>query len=130
MVTPWIPHTASLDIPELRKAASIAHILPGMANHSLLSVGELCNEGYYVTFRIYAVTIYISAGKPILKGKRDLNTGFWRINLRHEKPQHTVSVANNVYELRNTGALVKYFHKAMFSPKNLLFCRLSRIAIS
>jgi hypothetical protein len=25
-------------------------------------------------------------------------------------------MANNVYELRNTGALVHYFHKALFSP--------------
>jgi hypothetical protein len=29
-------HTQALDIPELNKAASIAHIYPGMANHSLL----------------------------------------------------------------------------------------------
>jgi hypothetical protein len=51
-----------------------------------------------------------------LKGKRDLNTGLWRINLRHEKPQRAMYVANNVYELRNTGVLVNYLHKSMFSP--------------
>jgi hypothetical protein len=68
-------HRAYLEIPELSKSASIAHILPGMENHSLLSVGQLCTEGYYVTFRIDAVIIYSSAGKSILKGKRDLNTG-------------------------------------------------------
>jgi hypothetical protein len=45
-------HTAAWDIPELIKAASIAHVLPGMANHSFISVGQLCNEGYTVTFRI------------------------------------------------------------------------------
>jgi hypothetical protein len=84
-----------------------------MANYSLFSVEKLCNEGYYVTLRIDAVTIYSSAGKSILKGKRDLNTGLWRINLWHEKPQHTVSVAN---KLRNKGVLVKYLHKTMFSP--------------
>jgi hypothetical protein len=38
-------HTSSLDIPELKKSASIAHIFMVMANHSLLSVGKLCNEG-------------------------------------------------------------------------------------
>jgi hypothetical protein len=68
-------HTASLDIPELSQAASIAHVFLGMVNHSLLSVGQLCNQGYYITFRIDAVTIYNSIGKSILKGKRDLNTG-------------------------------------------------------
>jgi hypothetical protein len=34
-------HKSSLCIPELNKAASIAHIFLGMANHSLLSVGQL-----------------------------------------------------------------------------------------
>jgi hypothetical protein len=34
-------HTDELDIPELNAAASNAHVLPGMANHSLLSVGQL-----------------------------------------------------------------------------------------
>jgi hypothetical protein len=111
-------HTTYLDIPELSQAASVAHVFPVMANHYLLSVGKLCYEGYYVTFRIYGVTINNSTAKKqaILKGQQDLNTGLWRINLRHEKPQHTISVANNVYELRNTGAFVNYLHKAMFSP--------------
>jgi hypothetical protein len=59
-----------------------------------------------ITFRIDGVTIYNSSEKSILKGQRDLNTGLWRINLRHEKPHHTIYVANNIYELRNTGALV------------------------
>jgi hypothetical protein len=34
-------HTAELSIPELSAAASIAHVPPGMAKHSLLSVGQL-----------------------------------------------------------------------------------------
>jgi hypothetical protein len=76
-------HTAFLNIPE-SKSASTVHVFPGMANHYLLSVGQLCNEGYYVTFRIGAVTIYSAAGKSILKGSGDLNTGRWRINLQHE----------------------------------------------
>jgi hypothetical protein len=79
-----------LDVPELSKAASIAHVFPGMANHSLLSVGQICNEGYYVTFSIDAVTIYSAAVKSMLKGSRDF----------------TVSVAKKIYELHNTGALV------------------------
>jgi hypothetical protein len=50
-------HTADLDIPELNAAASKAHIFPGMASHSLLSVGQLCDEGYIVTFKHASVTI-------------------------------------------------------------------------
>jgi hypothetical protein len=35
--------------------------------------------------------------------------------LCREKPEHIIYVANNVYELRNTGVLVNYLHKSMFS---------------
>jgi hypothetical protein len=67
-------HTASLNIPELGEAASVAHIFPAMANNSLLSVGQLCNEGYHVTFTIDGVAIFNSIGKEIPKGNRDLVT--------------------------------------------------------
>jgi deoxyxylulose-5-phosphate synthase len=106
-------HTATLDKPELNKAASIVHIFLGMENHSLLSVGKLCNEGYSVTFKIDTVTIYNPLGVHILKGAQDLDTD---INLLKEHQQHPHEVSNKVYELRNTGALVDYLHKAMFSP--------------
>jgi hypothetical protein len=68
-------HTAELNIPELNKAESIAHIFPGMANHYLLSVGQLCNEGYTVTFRNESVTICNSQELQMFKGARDLETG-------------------------------------------------------
>jgi hypothetical protein len=45
-----------------------------------------------------------------------LDTGLWRINLRKEIQHNTITSANNVYELLNTGVLVNYLHKAMFSP--------------
>jgi hypothetical protein len=50
-------HRAFLDIPELSKAASVAHIFSAMENNSLLSVGQLCDEGYSVLFSIIKVTI-------------------------------------------------------------------------
>jgi hypothetical protein len=109
-------HTAALNIPPVKKAASIAHVFPGISNHSLLSVGKLCNEGYTVTFRNTAVAICNSQELQILKGTQDLDTGLWKINLRKEYQQTQQEVANNVYELLNTGALVNYLHKAMFSP--------------
>jgi hypothetical protein len=109
-------HTAVLDIPELNAAASIAHVFPVMANHSLLSVGQLCNEGYIVTFKNASVIICDPQEFQIWNGARDLDTGLWRINLRKDNHQSHQAVANNVYELRNTGELVKYLHKALFSP--------------
>jgi hypothetical protein len=100
-------HTFLLDIPELSEAASVVHVLPDMANNSLLSVGHLCNEGYSATFEIYGVTIFNSIGKEILKGNRDLSTGLWRINLCKEIPQYPIAAENNWYVVCNTGELVK-----------------------
>jgi hypothetical protein len=109
-------HTAELNIPQLNAAASIANVFPGMAIHYLLSVGQLCNEGYIVTFKDASVTVCNSQKFQILSGPRDLDNGFWRINLKQDHQQIHQPVANNVYELRNTGALVHYLHKALFSP--------------
>jgi hypothetical protein len=87
-----------------------------MANHSLLSVGQLCDEGYIVTFKQDTVTICDSGNSQILSGPRDLNTGLWRINLKRTSTHKPEPIANNVNELRSTGALVHYIHKALFSP--------------
>jgi hypothetical protein len=109
-------HTAELDIPELNPAASKAHVFPGVANHSLLSVGQFCDEGYIVTFKNASVTVCSSQKSQILSGPRDLDTGLWHINLKQDNQQLHQSVENKVYELRNTGALVHYLHKALFIP--------------
>jgi hypothetical protein len=109
-------HTAELDIPELNAATSNARVFPGMANHSLLSVGQLCDKVYIVTFKQASVTICNSENAQILSGPRDLNTGPWRINLKQTNNHIPEPIANTMYELRNTGALVHYLHKALFSP--------------
>jgi hypothetical protein len=109
-------HTAELDILELNAAASKAHVFPVMANHYLLSVEQLCNEGYIFTFKHASVTVCNSQKSPILSGPRDLDTGLWRINLKRDNTHIPEPIANNVYALRHTGALVTYLHKALFSP--------------
>jgi hypothetical protein len=91
-------HTAELDKPELNAAASKAHVFPGMANHSLLSVGQLCDEGYIVTFKRDAVTICDPNNSQMLSGPRDSNTGLWCINLKHTHYHIPEPIANNVYE--------------------------------
>jgi hypothetical protein len=105
-------HTADLDIPELNAATSKAHVFPGMAHHSLFSVGQLYNEGYIVTFRQDTVTICNPENSELLSGPRDETTGLWRINLKQTNKHKPDPIANKVYELRNTGALIHYLHKA------------------
>jgi hypothetical protein len=112
-------HTAELDIPELNATASKAHVFPGMANHFLLSVGQLCNECYIFTFQNASVTVCNSQKAQTLSDPRDLDTGLWCINLKQTNNQQIHQpVVNSVYELRNAGALVHYLHKALLSPTN------------
>jgi hypothetical protein len=68
---------------------------PGMANHSLLSVGQLCDEAYIVTFKRASVTICDSEKAQILTGPRYLNTGLWRINLKHTNNHIPEPIAKN-----------------------------------
>jgi hypothetical protein len=109
-------HTSELDIPKLNAAASKANVFPGMAHHYLLSVVQLCDEGYIVTFKQTSVTICDSGKSQILSGPWDLDTGLWRINLKQTNNHIPEPIANNVYELRNTCALVHYLHNALFIP--------------
>jgi hypothetical protein len=109
-------HTADLGIPELNAYGSKAHVFPGMAHHYLLSVGQLYDEGCIVTFQRDTVTICNSDNTKLLSGPRDVTTGLWRINLKQTNKHTPDPIASNVYELRNTGALLHYLHKALFSP--------------
>jgi hypothetical protein len=79
-------HTATLDIPQLRKVAKAAHVFPAMENNSLLSVVQLCDEGYYVLFSNDGVNILNENQKIIMNGPRDHATGLWRINLLQKIP--------------------------------------------
>jgi hypothetical protein len=90
--------TADLDIPRLNNAASKAHVSPGMAHHSLLSVGQLCDEGYIVTFQRDTVTICNSDNSKLLSGPRDVTTGLWRINLKQPINKTPDPIENNAYE--------------------------------
>jgi hypothetical protein len=109
-------HNSDLDIPELSAAASKANVFPGMEHHSLLSVGQLCDESYIVTFKQDTVTICNSESSKLLSGPRNVNTGLWQINLKQTNRHIPGPISNKVYELCNTGALVHYLHKALFSP--------------
>jgi hypothetical protein len=50
-------HTAMLNMPSLPHEARQAHIIPGLAQHSLLSVGKMCDSGCSVTFTASNVTV-------------------------------------------------------------------------
>jgi hypothetical protein len=63
-------HTATLNMPSLPHAARQSHILPGLDQHSLLSVGQMCDSGFSVTLKASNVTV-TNCEYTLLTGIRD-----------------------------------------------------------
>jgi hypothetical protein len=117
-------HTCTLDIPALPALARHAHIIPGLASHSLISVITLCNAGYNVPFTKIGCTITYR-GKNILCGSKCTRTGSWMIplcstppsttNNNHANPLPNV-IAAYVDATSSAGEYARYIHQALCSP--------------
>jgi hypothetical protein len=110
-------HTATLNIPSLSHAARQAHILQGLAQHSLLYVGQMCDSGCSVTFTASNVTV-TNGESTILTGLRDKESSLWRAPLEPATPlnfghEHS---AHNVYEQKSIHDNITYLHACCFSP--------------
>jgi hypothetical protein len=57
-------------MPSLPNETRQAHILPGLAHHSLLSLGQMCDSGCAVTFTSNKVAVTHGA-TTIFTGKHD-----------------------------------------------------------
>jgi hypothetical protein len=104
-------HTAMLNMPSLPHTAIQAHILPGLAQHSLLSVGQMCDSGCSVTFTATEVTV-TNDESTILTGLRDKESSMWRSPLEPNLPldigrEHS---AHNVYEHKSIQVTIAYLH--------------------
>jgi hypothetical protein len=109
-------HTATLNMPSLPHAATLAHILPGVAQHSLLSVGQICDSGCSVTFTASNVTV-THDHSTILTGEQDKESNLWRVPLNpapslNGGQKHS---AHNVYEQKSIQDTIKYLHACCFS---------------
>jgi hypothetical protein len=108
-------HTATLNMPSLPQASRPAHILPGLAQHSLLSVKQICDSGCSVTFTASYVTV-TNGGSTILTGKRDKHSRLWSVPI-NPTPQlngRQKHAAHNVYEQKSIRDTITYLHAGCF----------------
>jgi hypothetical protein len=77
-------------------------------------VGQLCDNGYSVTFTQEQVTVSKN-GKYVMYGSRDLRSRLWRVDLKHRFETNQVQF-NHAHDNSNQKDLINYLHAACFSP--------------
>ena len=118
-------HEAELDLPALPLAARLVHLVPSI-QHSLLSMGQLCDAGCDVIFDAKSVTVSY-ANQPVLKGLRNSNTKLWHLDLSPTTPtactrqpapvlELPLHIANSATGSASPAELVAFTHAALFSP--------------
>ena len=117
----------NLQLPNVSKQASEADILPSL-KHSLISVGQLCNDDCSATFSKHRCTIYNKHKKPVITGIRNPQTGLYeqQIAAQHQRQcndQH-ILVHNKQTNQQSNATLptttlqehIKYLHQCAFPP--------------
>ncbi len=118
-------HTCTLDLPELPAGARVAHIIPGLALHSLLSAITICNAGCMVTFTKINCTIAYH-GCTIICGHKCTQTGLWMVPITKNTDNQATSpvpptaaptsaVAPNVDATLSATVYAHYIHQCLCS---------------
>ena len=111
-------HTAELPIPLLPLAARMAHIVPELRSHSLVSIGTLCDAGCEVIFTTTTVVVRYN-NCVVMNGTRN-PPGLWQFIIP-VSPTATTTIEPDAAALTTIGypqaaELVAYSHAALFSP--------------
>jgi len=107
-------HTGQLHLPGLSEKARTTHIFPTLASGSLLSIGQLCDEGCTATFTKNKLYIY-KQGKIILQGQRsNLTNKLWTLN--DQKPEKQCHSLNLVIDAPTIAERIKFYHASLWSP--------------
>ena len=100
------------NIPELNEEAKQAHIHPMIKNSSLLSIGQLCDDGCSAIFTKEKLQV-IKNNKIIMTGKRNAEDGLWDVPVKKQKE----STINAIIRKDSTKTkLANYYHACLGSP--------------
>jgi hypothetical protein len=118
-------HTCTLDLSELPAAARNAHIIPGLALHSLLSIITMCYAGCTITFTKIGYSI-VYRGRTIVCGHKCTRTGLWMVPLQQGHTNTSTSpatnspatpaMAANVKATLSAAKYARYIHQLLCSP--------------
>ena len=116
-------YIAELNLPLLPQATRTAHVVPGLASHSLVSVVKLCNAGCEVDIRNISCEIRYK-GKTIVRCSKCTRTGLWMMPLTNtievpipaKKLNPVQNVANHAQQTTSRAELAQFHHQSLFSP--------------
>jgi hypothetical protein len=127
-----LTHTCTLNLPDLPAGAQAAHVIPGLASHSLLSAFTMYNAGCTVTFtKINSTISYRSS--TIICGHKCSRTGLGVVPLTKNAGDQaasptatdnrasptaapTFALAANIDATSSTAKYAYYIHQIMCSP--------------
>ena len=117
----------NLQLPHVSKQASDADILPTF-KHSLISVGQLCDDNCTATFTKHRCTIYNQNNEPVITGIRNPDTGLYEQEMTIKTKRHSnkdnipihnkrkTQKSNAMLPTKNLQEHIKYLHQCAFSP--------------
>ena len=104
----------NLHLPHVSQEASEADVLLSF-KHSLLSVGQLCDDDCTAIFLKHRCTIYNKQNKPIIIGIQNHTTGLYKQQMLANNITH-VNHANATLPTSNLWEHIKYLHQCALSP--------------
>ena len=117
----------NMKLPHVSTQASETDILPTF-KHSLISVGQLCDDDCTAIFSKHGCTIYNKHETPVMTGTRNPETGLYeqttttpkpkqRSNNTHCAQQNTqTQQAHATLPTKTLQEHIKYLHQCAFSP--------------
>ena len=115
----YLTHVAKLDLPHLPLTTRQVHIVPDLASHTLVSIGQLCDAGCHVSFT--ATNMIVSYAKQIvLTGLRTPITRLWQFTMPTQaEPTSPEPIAETPLAAIGSAMpaeLIRFAHAALFSP--------------
>ena len=117
-----------LPLPFLSKKAKTAHVFDDLKSASLIAVGQLCNDGYKVTFEDDTV-IATKGNNLVLEGQRNHTNGLWDVVLSTNNHNNTTPIlrkhVSNIIIRKSTTIkdLIHYFQGCCFGPSKSTFLK-------
>jgi hypothetical protein len=105
--------------------ANKAYIVPGLKNHSLISVTKLCNAGCQVNFTENEC-IVTKDRNEIVRGVKNASNGLWSVPISNQGKQyalHAAQMANSAYHTSTMPETLKFMHQCLFSPTADTLCK-------